>query len=199
MLKTVTLFLIAFLTSTAQAGVLGTSFFAEPYLGFKTENSKLTSLSGTTSDNIKSSAPYGGLKLGYRSLSGIDLNLFTELTKGKAHVDTLPETNDFSKISSGVQLGINSLGQVKMYLGGSFQNDFKIEDSSQTQAFTISGACYHAGILVKLLPYLNLGIQYYLNQYNKITGAAYTNGENLETYYSKIDTQEYSLYISSTF
>jgi hypothetical protein len=198
MLKTVTLFAVIFVAFSAHAGVLGTSFFVEPYLGIKTENTKLTGLTSPSLE-IKTSAPYGGLKLGYRSLSGIDLNLFSEITKGKARIDILPDTNDFSKVSSGVQLGINSLGQVKMYLGGAFQNDFKIEDSNQTQASTISGVSYHAGILVKLLPYLNLGVQYYLNQYTKVSGANYTTGDNLETYYSKIDTQEYSLYLSSTF
>jgi opacity protein-like surface antigen len=198
MLKNVTLIAIAFFSFTAQAGILGHSFFAEPYLGFKTENSKLTNLLGT-STSIKSSAPYIGLKLGYRSMSGIDLNLFSELTKGKAHLDNLANPNDFSKMSSGIQLGINSLGEVKMYLGGSFQNDFKVEESSQIQEVTISGMSYHAGVQVKLVSWLNLGVQYYLNQYNKITGAAYTSGENLETYYSKIDTQEYGLYLSSTF
>ena len=198
MLKQLSLITIFVISVSAEAGILGTSFFLEPYLGFKTENSKLTGLLSPSME-IKSSSPYAGLKLGYRSFSGIDLNLYADYTKGKAHVDILPDNNDFSKTSAGVQLGINSLGQVKMYLGGTFQNDFKIEDSSQTQAFTLSGPSYHAGILLKIVPYLNVGLQYNLNQYNKISGSAYSSGDSLDSYYSKIDTQEYSLYLSSTF
>ncbi|MCC2680044.1 MAG: hypothetical protein K0R29_2620 [Pseudobdellovibrio sp.] len=192
------LLLVAIISVQAKAGILGQSVFVEPYLGFKTENTKLGALLSPAMD-IKTSAPYAGLKLGYRSLSGIDLNLFAELTKGKARIDTLPDQNDFSKNSAGVQLGINSLGHIKMYLGTSFVNEFKVEDSSQTQSYALSGPSYHAGILVKLVPYLNLGVQYYVNQYNKVTGAGYNNGEDLDTYYSKVDTQEYSLYLSSTF
>lgn len=193
------LFIIATLFSAqAKAGILGQSVFMEPYLGFKTENTKLGALLSPAME-IKSSAPYAGLKLGYRSLSGIDLNLYAELTKGKARIDTLADQNDFTKSTAGIQLGINSLGHIKMYLGTSFQNEFKIESSSQTQAYAMSGPSYHAGLLVKLVPYLNLGVQYYLNQYSKITGAGYTAGEDLDTYYSKVDTQEYSLYVSSTF
>jgi len=192
------LIIVMFLSTQAQAGILGQSFFVEPYLGFKTENTKLGPRLSPAMD-IRSSAPYAGLKLGYRSLSGIDLNLFGEFTKGKARVDTLADQNDFTKTSAGAQLGINSLGHIKMYLGTAFLNEFKIEESSQTQAFTFSGASFHAGVLVKLVPYLNLGLQYYVNQYDKVTGAGYSAGEDLETYYSKVDTQEYSLYLSSTF
>lgn len=192
------LILVIIVSVQAKAGVLGQSFFVEPYLGFKTENTKLGALLSPAMD-IRSSAPYAGLKLGYRSLSGIDLNLYGEFTKGKARIDTLSEPNDFSKNSVGAQLGINSLGHIKMYLGTSFHNEFKVEDSEQTQSYKFSGPSFHAGVLVKLVPYLNLGIQYYLNQYNSVTGATYTSGEDLDTYYSKVDTQEYSLYLSSTF
>jgi len=198
MLKVLSLLLVVIVSTQAKAGILGQSAFVEPYLGYKTENTKLGALLSPAME-IKSSAPYAGLKLGYRSLSGIDLNLFAEITKGKARIDTLADQNDFTKSSAGFQLGINSLGHIKMYLGTSFQNEFKVEDSPQTASYALSGASFHAGLLVKLVPYLNLGVQYYLNQYNKITGAAYTNGEDLDTYYSKVDTQEYSLYLSSTF
>ncbi len=190
--------LVTLLPVQANAGILGTSIFVEPYLGFKTENTKLAAGLLPAAD-IKSSAPYAGLKLGYRSFSGVDINLFAELTKGKARIDGLADSNDFTKNSAGVQLGINSMGQVKMYLGTSFLNEYKVEESSQTQSYTISGPSFHAGILLKIVSYLNVGVQYYLNQYNKVTGSAFTSGEDLDTYYSKVDTQEYSLYLSSTF
>ena len=182
----------------ANAGILGNSFFLEPYLGYKTENSKLTDLVGNTLE-IKTAVPNLGLKMGFRSMVGIDFNLYGDISQGKADISTLPEKNNFSKKSAGVQLGVNSLGFAKMYLGTSFLNDFTIEESSQMAALTLSGPSYHAGIILKAFPIVNLGLQYNLNQYNKITGANFTAGDKLDTYYSKVDTQDYSIYLSATF
>lgn len=198
MLKFLFLIAIGMFSLPSYAGIFGTPAFLEPYLGFKVENTRLTGLTAPSME-IKTSAPYLGLKFGYRSLSGIDINLYGEMTKGQAKVDILANPNDYTKTSAGLQIGINSLGQVKMYLGGAFQNEFKLEDSSQAPEMTMNGPSFHAGVQIKIVSYLNLGIQYYVNQYDKVKGTNFPTGEELDTYYSKIDTQEYSLYLSSTF
>ena len=190
---------ISFLLSTAaHAGIFGSSFLVEPYVGYNTENTKLTDLSNNLIE-IKTASPNLGLKLGFRSMMGIDVNLFGELTQGKAQVTGLIDKNNFTKTASGVQLGVNSLGAVKMFLGATLSNDFKLAQSSLINETTFSGPSYHVGLLIRTLSYLNIGLQYTLNQYNKVKGANYTLGESTEKYYSKIDTQNYSIYLSSTF
>lgn len=195
---TCVLTLAVFLGGQAQAGLLGNSFFIEPYLALNTENSKLTDLSNNTIE-IKTSSPSFGLIIGYRSMVGVDLNFFSDVTKGKAEITGLTEKNDYTKTSTGLQLGVNSLGLVKMYIGATLANDFKVEESSQAAETILSGPSYHVGLVLKSLRYLNIGLQYNLNQYNKVKGASYTLGDSTELYYSKIDTQNYLLYISSTF
>ena len=137
--------------------------------------------------------------MGYRSFIGVDLNLVGEISSGSATISGLPEKNNYSHKSAGVQLGVNALGLVKMYLGSMFVNDFTVDDSSLVPGFTLSGPSYHAGIQFKAFPFLSLGLQYTLNQYNTVKGTAYGAGDKLETYYSKNDTQDYSIYLATSF
>jgi len=51
---------------------------------------------------------------------------------------------------------------------------------------------------LKLWKSLNFGAQYNLNQYNEISGNNYTAGSKLNTYFNKIDTQDYILFLSTT-
>lgn len=197
-MKHMFLVLSLFFSLQAYAGILGNSLFFEPYIAYKVENTKLTDLLNNTSE-IKTTAPSLGIKIGFRSMAGVDLNLYGEITQGKAEITNFNEPNNFSKKTAGAELGVNSLGIIKMYLGTSISNDFTIEKSDQTQAFTVSGPSFHTGLLFKAIPFVNLGLQYNLNQYNTIKGDAYIADEKLETYYSKVDTQDYSVYISSTF
>ncbi|MGZ3726518.1 MAG: hypothetical protein ACXWQQ_11995 [Pseudobdellovibrio sp.] len=101
------------LCTVSHAGILGSSFFAEPYLGYSTENTKLTDLANNTVE-IKTASPSLGLKLGYRSLMGIDINLYGDITQGKAEVTGLSDKNNFTKNTTGLQLGVISLGAFKM-------------------------------------------------------------------------------------
>ena len=181
--------------SYANAGLLGNSGFLEPFVGYKNESIKLVDLTNN-STSVKTSAPSFGLKLGYRSLLGIDLNLSADTSTGNAEISSTSDKSKFSHNSASVELGINSFGMIKMYLGTSFFNEFKTDDSPTVQAFKLVGPSYFAGLQFKLFPSLNFGLQYNLNQYNTISGNAYTNGDKVETYYNKIDTQDYTMYLS---
>jgi hypothetical protein len=182
----------------AQAGILGNLFFVEPYLGYKTENTQLTNYANLQTD-IKTTTPAFGLKLGIRSAIGVDIAIYGEYVTGQAGITGLNDKNKFHKSSSGGQLSVNSLGFIKMYIGTSFTNTFTVEESNQISEFSLKGSSYDVGLLLKALPYLNIGVQYNLNQYNEISGAAFTNGDKLDTYYSKVDNQDYMVYISSMF
>ncbi|MBY0555035.1 hypothetical protein K2P97_10940 [bacterium] len=190
--------LLLLVTKFAHAGVLGNSVFIEPYVGYRSESIKLTDLALSTTE-IKTSQPNFGLKLGYRSLMGIDLNLAGELFSGAASVSGQPENSKFNHTSVSVQLGVNALGLVKMYLGTAFVNDFKLESTTSLPGFKLSGPSFHAGLQFKMFPFVNLGFQYNLNQYAKIEGTAYNTGDKTETYFSKTDSRDYSVYLSTTF
>lgn len=187
-----------FAIQNAHAGLLGNYFFLEPYIGYKTENTQLTNLVSTQID-IKTTTPAFGLKLGIRSPIGVDVSVYGEYVTGQASITNLADKNKFHKNSSGAQLSVNSLGFVKMYLGTTFSNVFTLEESNQLQELSLKGSCYNAGLLFRVLPYVNLGVQYNLNQYSEVSGAAYTSGEKIDTYYSKVDNQDYMIYLSTMF
>ena len=173
-------------------------FFIEPSIGYKTESIKFTDLTNSKTE-IRATQPSLGLKLGYRSAIGIDLNLGGEVSSGNASITSQTETNKFSHKVGTVQLGVNALGLVKMYLGTAFLNEFNLEDSASLPGFKLNGPSFHAGLQYKLFSFMNLGLQYTLNQYNTIEGVAYTTGTKSETYFNKIDAQDYSFYLSTSF
>ena len=173
-------------------------FVMEPSVGYRNETVKLTDLVHQEK-TLKSAVPVFGLKLGYQSMLGVDLNLAYDFSKGKMEVSSLTEKNDFTHQTSSLQLGISALGQMKIYLGYAFLNDLKLDDSPSMTGFKLSGPAYIAGLQFKLFPHLNLGAQYNLNQFKKITGSAYALSDDSETHFSKIDTQDYSLYLSLDF
>ncbi len=187
-----------FAMQNAQAGLLGNFFFLEPYVGYKTENTQLTNLVNMQTD-IKTTTPAFGLKLGIRSPIGVDVAIYGEYVTGQASITGLTDKNKFHKNSSGAQLSVNSLGFVKMYLGTTFTNEFTVEDSSQISETNLKGSCYNVGLLFRVLPIVNVGVQYNLNQYNEISGPAYNNGSKIDTYYSKVDNQDYMFYLSTMF
>ncbi len=108
--------LLIFTSVFAFAGV-----FTEPYIGYKTESIKLTSLTNIRTD-IRAAEPSFGLKFGYRSMLGVEINLAGEVSSGNASVSTQTEPSKFNHKIAVVQLGVNGLGLVKMYLGGAFLN-----------------------------------------------------------------------------
>lgn len=193
-MKASLIFILSFTAGFAQAG-----YFIEPYLGAKTETIKLTDLASSTSEIKATNVPTIGLKLGYRSLMGIDVNLAGETTSGQATVSNQPEQIKFSHTMGVLQLGVNALGLVKMYLGTSFRNEFTLEDSPGLQGFKLSGPSYQAGLQLKLFQMINLGLQYNLHQFTTVTGPAFAADNKLETYFLKNDSQDYSIYLSTSF
>lgn len=191
-------FLIFALAPHLAKAMMASSFFIEPSVGYRNETIRLTDLSNQQTQ-MKSALPVYGLKLGYRSAIGVDFNLAGEYSKGKLEIGSLAEKSDFAHQNASVQLGVNALGLLKIYLGYAFLNDFKIDDSTLLTGFKLNGPAYIAGLQLRLFPMLNLGLQYNLNQFNKISGSAYTLGEDTEKYFSKIDSQDYSLYLSLAF
>ena len=193
-MKASLIFILSFTAGFAQAG-----YFIEPYLGAKTVTIKLTDLASSTLEIKSTGVPTFGLKFGYRSLMGIDLNLAGETTSGQASVSNQPEKIKITQTTGTLQLGVNALGPVKMYLGTSFQNDFTLEDSPGLQGFKLSGPSYQAGLQLKLFQSVNLGLQYNLHQFTTIIGPAYAANNKLETYFLKNDSQDYSIYLSTSF
>ena len=193
-MKATLIFILSFAAGFAQAG-----YFVEPYLGAKTETIKLTDLASSKLEIKSSSVPTLGLKIGYRSQMGIDLNLAGETTSGQATVSGQPEKIKFSHIIGALQLGVNALGLIKMYLGTSFQNEFTLGDSPGLQGFKLSGPSYQAGLQIRLFQSINLGLQYNLHQFTTITGPAYAADNKLETHFLKNDSQDYSIYLSTSF
>ncbi len=202
-MKTLILSLFTFLLATftannAYAVVGGSSFLFEPSVGYRNETIQFTNKIQIET-KMKTALPVYGLKLGYRSPIGVDLNLAGDYSKGKVEISGESDKSDFSHQTASVQLGINALGAMKIYLGYGFLNEFKVEESLTLAAFKLSGPAYIAGLQLKLFPHLNLGAQYNLNQFKKIVGKAYALGDETETYFTKIDTQDYSLYLSLDF
>ncbi|MFZ3231708.1 MAG: hypothetical protein WA160_15980 [Pseudobdellovibrio sp.] len=186
------------ISTTAHADLMMGSTFFEPSIGYKTESLKLTDkLANETS--IQMNTPVYGLKIGYRSMLGIDVNLAGDYASGKASYSPLQEKNSFSHTSVALQLGVSALDLMKIYLGYAFLNDLKIETGLLNSDITLKGPAYQAGVQFKLFSGVFVAAQYNLNQFKTISGKSYTIGDSIEQYYSKLDSQDYSFNISTSF
>ncbi|OFZ31067.1 MAG: hypothetical protein A2622_00230 [Bdellovibrionales bacterium RIFCSPHIGHO2_01_FULL_40_29] len=174
------------------------SVFIEPSIGYRSHHLKTTALDNSTVD-YKMTTPTYGLKLGYRSLIGIDINLAYDYASGKATVSPLEEKNSFTHSTASVQLGVNALGAMKIYLGMGFSNDLKIQEGILNSDIQLKGQAYQAGLQFKVFPMVMLGMQYNLNQFKSVQGRNFTSGEEIDRYFSKIDSQDYTFSISTSF
>ena len=113
------------LTLTAFSNVASAGVFIEPSIGYRSHTLKTTDLLMTTTE-IKMSTPVYGLKFGYRSMMGIDVNLAYDYSSGKAEISGPAEKNDFTQSTGSVQLGVSALGALKIYLGYGLLNELKI-------------------------------------------------------------------------
>lgn len=197
-MKTFYIYLFLFLISLKAQALGGSSILIEPAIGYRTETVTLTDLL-QNEKKLKMASPVYGLKFGFRSQIGVDVNLGYDYSAGKAELSNYTEKAEFSHQTGSAQLGINALGLMKIYLGYAFLNDLKIDGTSQFEGFKLSGPSYLVGLQFKIFPLLCLGAQYNLNQFNKISGAAYNLGDETEKYFSKVDSQDYSLYLSLNF
>lgn len=164
----------------------------EPVLGYRMEKMTLTSIANSET-KFSSANPAFGLRFGYQSPLGIELNLAGDYSAGKMQIDPIDVKNDFSHTTVAAQLGISAMGLFKIYLGYGFMNEFQLKDSAQYTGFKLKGTAYQAGIQFKLFPYVSLGAQYNINDYKEIEGSGYVLGNSTSTYFNKIDVQDYIL------
>lgn len=192
------LYICLFFFWTTSQALANPSLLLEPSIGFRNETIHLTDLSQVET-KLKSSSPVYGLKLGYHSPMGVDVNLAYDYSNGKMEISGDDEKSKFSHQTASAQLGINALGTMKIYLGYAFLNEVKLDGTSSREGFKLSGPAYLVGLQFKVFSYVNLGAQYNLNQFNKITGSNYTLGDDTEKYFTKIDSQDYSINLSLDF
>jgi opacity protein-like surface antigen len=183
--------LIAVAASTAHAEVL-----FEPSVGYRTESLKLTNKNTFAETKITMATPVYGLKLGYRSPLGVDLNLAGDYSSGKATFSPLEEKNSFTHSTLGAQLGISAMGLMKIYLGYGFSNELKVEAGTLNSDIKLKGNAYQAGLQFKISQWFKIGAQYTLNQFNSIEGSSYNLGSDPDLYYSKVDSQDISFTLS---
>ncbi len=177
---------------------IGSGYFVEPSVGYRTELIKLTDLSNQQSQ-VKMVTPSYGLKLGIRSAAGIDINLAGDYSSGQAEQTPLIEPNRFSHKMAALQLGINAMGAMKIYLGYAFLNELQIEKGTLNSDLNLKGPAYQAGIQLRLLPLFTIGAHYNLNQFDHVSGTSYIAGNKIESYFNKLDSQDYSFNLSLTF
>lgn len=190
--------LFLFFATTAAYAAPSSSILIEPSVGYRSETIRLTDLSQQET-TLNSRSPVFGLKFGYRSPLGVDVNLGYDYSNGKMETSSVNEKNKFTHQTASAQLGINALGAMKIYLGYAFLNELKLEETASVAAFKLNGPSYLVGLQFNVIANLNLGAQYNLNQFKKISGSAYSLGDEIDDYFSKIDSQDYSLYLSLAF
>lgn len=176
-----------------QAGI-----FFEPGVGYRSHTLKLTDLTSGTSE-FKMAAPVYGLRVGYRSLMGIDINLAYDYATGTAEIMPANEKNKFTQSTAAVQLGVSALSALKIYLGYGFTNELKVTEGLTTSDINLRGQAYQAGLQFRLFSMVMLGLQYNLNQYKTVEGKFFTKGEKVDSYFNKLDSQDYSLSVSTSF
>lgn len=196
--RTVLIFFFTLVSSTLTSTASASNYFFEPSAGYRSHTLRLTDFSNAET-KITMTAPVFGARLGVRSMMGIDLNLAYEYMAGKAEYFPLLEKNNFSQKTAAVQLGINALSLLKIYLGYGFMNELNIEPGLLNSDVNLKGASYQAGLQFKLLSSIELGLQYNLNQFKKIAGKNFMASDLVETYYNKVDSQDYSASLSIVF
>lgn len=196
--KTLFILFFTFLTPHLLFAMGTSSYFFEPSFGYRSHNLKLTDYANLDT-KVAMTSPVYGIKLGFRSMMGIDLNLAYDYSTGKSEISPLIEKNNFWQKTAAVQLGVNALGLMKIYLGYGFLNELQIEQGLLNSDIKLLGAAYQAGLQFKIFPFVELGLQYNLNQFKKIEGKNYLGNDSIETYYNKVDSQDYSARLSIVF
>lgn len=172
--------------------------FFEPSIGYRTETLKLTD---KASSELKATmaSPVYGLKIGYQSPLGIDVNLAGDYSTGKAELNPLTEKNNFSHKTIAAQLGISALGLMKIYLGYGFSNELDIDAGLLNSDIKLKGTAYQAGLQFRLFSSTYFGAQYSINQFKTVEGKSYTSGDSVDQYFSKLDSQDFSFTLSIVF
>ena len=174
-------------------------FNIEPSVGYKNSKLKMTDLTNSTTEFQMNGMQYG-LKLGVSSPLGITLDVQGLQSQGKAQMTPDLGFNPEYNHTTGLALiGVSAMGILKIHLGYIFMNDLEVKSTDTFNGFKLKGQGYQAGITTYLFPRVGLSAIYNVNQFNKISGAAFTNGDALDTYYNKIDSQDFGLQLSVLF
>ena len=194
-----TLSLFSLLTALlASPRTQASSLFFEPSVGYKSHTLRLTDYANSETKLLMVSPVYG-LRVGTRSMMGIELNLAYDYATGKAEYSPLSEKNNFNQKTAAVQLGINALGALKIYLGYGFLNELQVDGGLLNSDMKLKGLSYQAGLQFKLISFVMLGLQYNLNQFKNIEGKIYSAGNAIDTYYNKVDSQDFAASLSISF
>ncbi len=175
------------------------TFIIEPSAGYRQETVKLTDLSQVESQ-IKINSPVFGLKLGFTNAFGISFDLAGSRSSGKADltpVVAIPP--DYSHTVGSVQIGVNAMGLLKIYLGYVVFDELELQSNSSFQGYKFKGQGFQAGLMTFPLPRLGLGFQYNVHQFKEISGTNFNLGPDLKNYYTKVDVQDISATLSFLF
>ena len=194
----ITVSVVSILTFTQSANAI---FMIEPSIGYRQETVKLTDiLPPQNQTEIKMNSPTYGLKLGFTSAMGISFDLAGNRSSGKAeYTPALTESPNYSHNIGSIQVGVNAMGLLKIYLGYIAIDDLEIQTNNFIQGFKMKGHGFQAGLMTFPFQRVGLGIQYNVHQFTEISGANFTNGPDIKNYFDKIDVQDISASISFLF
>lgn len=159
MKRILSIFAMAFgVSSAAQAGI-----YLEPYLGYETGAVKQTDLTPTLT-TVKTSGNTIGLRLGYKFLlPWVALDYST--LSGKAKPDGGTES-DFTQNTLGVVVGAD-VPIVKPFVGYGFSNEATVKSDAGDVKY--KGTYMKAGFGLGFIPFVNVNLEYRINNYDKIT------------------------------
>lgn len=195
-MKNILLVTAAFLLTSISAKA---GFMIEPSLGLRNESLKLTDISSNESEFKMNGLGYG-LKLSFASPLGISLGLGGQYFSGKTEsTPALSEQPDFNHMTTSLQIGVSAMGLLRIYLGYLISNDLEIKEKAIYPGIKLKGGGYQAGLTFYLFRGLGLNFQYNVNQFKKVSGTQFNLGDDVNTYYDKIDSQDFSVDLSYAF
>lgn len=190
--------LVFFLALSLTAQQSHAIFVIAPSVGYKMQSAKFTDNADVES-SFKANNPVFGLKLGVLSMSGVSFDVAGTYVSGKVKTTSsnVETENDFSEQTAAAQLGI-STNTFKIYLGYLLLNEAKIKQTSTD--ITLKGSGYQVGLALHLTGSLSLGVQYQIDQYNKIKIDALSSSfEDISAYYKKVDAQSTTASLTYSF
>ena len=171
----------------------------EPMAGYQFQNLKLVSVTNV-SQEFKSDGAVFGAKLGLRTPFGISLDLVGTYSNGKAKsTPAMSENPEFTQIVGSLQLGVSAMNIMKLYLGSILSSEYQIKANALTPGLKLNGFGYQAGVVFFISPRWAFTVNYNLHQFKKISGTAYTLGDDVKTYYTTNDLSDLSTLLSYTF
>lgn len=171
----------------------------EPMVGYQFQNLKLLSVANV-SQEFKSDGTVLGAKLGLRTPFGISLDLVGTYSNGKTKsTPTLSENPEFTQIVGSLQLGVSAMNIMKLYLGSILSSEYQIKANTLTPGLKLNGVGYQAGVVLFISPNWAFTVNYNVHQFKKISGAPYTSGDDVKTYYMTNDLSDLSTFLSYTF